>query len=752
MYGTGAAGGTGGAGTVFRITTNDDFETLHSFGAYDENYVNADGVGPVGRLAFGADGRLYGSTIEGGADGGGTVFRFDNGVFTNLTICSQNGDRFPFGPLVLAGDGNLYGSLHVGNLFRITTNGEVGTLDWGLPHPDPVFEILPAVGLDGNIYGVGVQGINSQGNVIEISDGYPSSIYTFTGGADGSQPDVPLAVGPDGNFYGITLGGGANGLGTIYKITPEGDFTLLYSFSTNVDGANPTTGLTLAGDGNVYGVTGEGGANGAGTVYRMSSSGAFLVVYPFTMPTEVNFVFTNDIGAYPQTGLTLAGDGNLYGTTPIGGPGGGGTVYRVTTDGNVSTAYNFQANDFSVNGDRPLTPLTLATDGSLYGSTRLDGHAFGTIFQVTTDGNYNVIYDPTTDDPTMISPVLTGGADGKVYGIGNGGTTPLGCVFRLDGGTVTELHHFSGGDGVLNGGVGEVPKGALIRGADGIFYGVTSGGGSNNMGTIFKITPGGTFTSLYSFTGGVDGADPQGTLAFGTDGKLYGTASSGGSYGNGTIFRITTNGIFAALSLANTNGANPSGGVTLGADGNFYGTAQNGGAGQGVLFRLVAPTNEFGPVISQNPTNVDVMFGGSATFSVGAIGDPTLSYQWYFNNAAIGGATNTTVTVSAISTNATGNYQVIVTNYTGSAASSVATLTVWRPRVVVFGRDTDNVFHFALSSLPGSTNRLLMTTNLSAPDWQPVDSGVAQENGIIPNLIDLGATNSPVRFYRVVSP
>ncbi len=745
LYGTTADGGAGNAGTVFRITTNGDFETLHSFAAFGDGYVNADGVGPVGGLAFGADGRLYGSAIEGGINGRGTLFRIENGVFTVLYMFSQSGGgMFPFGPLVLAGDGNLHGSLHFGNIFGVTTNGDVGIANWGPPSPDSPGGVQLTAGLDGNLYGIGFNGVTSVGNVFELSGGFPFSTYAFTGGADGSQPTVPLAVGPDGNFYGITLGGGANGLGTMYKIAPAGDFTLLYAYSTNVDGADPKGGLALAGDGKVYGATDWGGASNTGTIYSLNTNGAFSVVYSFTVPSYADFTFTNENGANPQTGLTLAGDGNLYGTTPIGGTGsnGGGTVYRVTTNGTVSTVYNFSGVT-----ETPLTPLALAPDGSLYGSTQ-NGFpgGFGGVFQVTTDGDFNVIYTPPQENPPVIGPTVTVGADGHVYGVGVG-VSPAGCIFRLDGGTLNILHSFTGGMD------GSVPGGALIQGAGGTFYGTTSGGGSNNMGTVFKITPGGTFTSLYSFTGGADGGSPMGSLAFGLDGRLYGTASTGGFYGNGTVFRLTTNGVFTTLTaFANTNGANPAGGVTLGADGNFYGTTGQGGTGQGVIFRLIAQTGTIAPFIVQNPTNVDVMIGGSAAFSAGAIGDPTLSYQWYFNNAAIGGATNTTVMVSAASTNATGNYRVVVTNYAGSATSSVATLTVWRPRVVVFARDFNNVFHFALSSLPGSTNRLLVTTNLSAPDWQPVDSGVAQENGVIPNLIDLGATNSPMRFYRVVSP
>jgi len=238
--------------------------------------------------------------------------------------------------------------------------------------------------------------------------------------------------GTDGNFYGTTFQGGTyafnnsgtNGYGTVFKISTNGALTSLYSFAGGDDGANPAAGLVQGNDAYFYGTTQSGGLDNFGTVFRISTDGALTSLYSFTGGND---------GGGPLGGLVQSGDGNLYGTTAGGG----------------------------VNG-------------------------FGTVFKINT------------------------------------------------GGMLTSLYSFTAGEDGAN------PYAGLVRGSDGNFYGTTQSGGTNGgVGTVFKMTPQGALTSLYSFTGGNDGANPEASLVQGRDGNFYGTTVSGGQDGAGTVFRLT---------------------------------------------------------------------------------------------------------------------------------------------------------------------------------------------------------------------
>jgi uncharacterized repeat protein (TIGR03803 family) len=509
FYGTTLEGGTNGQGTVFKISTNGVLATLCSFSGTN------DGAGPNGLLQ-GSDGYFYGTTLEGGTNGQGTVFKIStNGVLA--TLCSFSGTNDGAGP-----NGLLQGS-------------------------------------DGNFYGTTTEGGTSggDGTVFKISaNGALSSLYSFPSGNDGAYPDAALVQGSDGSFYGTTGGGGTNNQGAVFKISTDGALTNLYSFPTENDGAGPS-GLVQASDGSFYGTTLEGGTNNQGTVFKITTNGVLTSLYSFT---------GTDDGANPHAALVQGSDGNFYGTTTEGGitnydaaneTYGYGTVFQISTNGVLTSLYSFTGGN---DGAYPEAALVQGSDGSLYGTTELGGAAYtsqyrkglGTVFKISTHGGLKTLY---------------------AFTVTNANGYPLDGAF---------------------------PSGVLVQGSDGNFYGTTGSGsivfGFSGFGTVFKMSASGALTSLYSFTNGIDGADPAAGLVQGSDGYLYGTTLVGGTINSGTIFKISTQGALTTLyafgTVTNANGypldgAEPYSGLVQGSDGSFYGTTSSGGAGGvGTVFRL----------------------------------------------------------------------------------------------------------------------------------------------------------------------
>jgi uncharacterized repeat protein (TIGR03803 family) len=341
---------------------------------------------------------------------------------------------------------------------------------------NPIAGLVQAT--DGNFYGTAWQGgTNYAGTVFKITPtGTLTTLYNFCSQpscTDGSQPSAAMVQGSDGNFYGTTSGGGANGnLGTVFKITPGGSLTTLYSFGSQPnDGYDPYAGLVQGTDGNFYGTTVYGGMI-YGTVFKVTPLGALTTLH----------AFDGTDGADPYAGLVQGTDGNFYGTTLGGGANSNGTVFKITPAGALTTLHRFNYLD---DGADPLAGLVQATDGNFYGTTSQGGANYaGTVFKVT--------------------PV----------------------------GTLTTLHVFGGSDGVA------VPYAGLVLSTDGNFYGTTVGGGANHDGTVFKVTPVGTLTTLHSFDG-TDGESPHAGLVQGTDGNFYGTTYGGGANGYGTVFSLS---------------------------------------------------------------------------------------------------------------------------------------------------------------------------------------------------------------------
>jgi uncharacterized repeat protein (TIGR03803 family) len=312
--------------------------------------------------------------------------------------------------------------------------------------------------------------------------------------------------------------------------------------------------------------------------------------------------FNGSDGAFPQATLALAADGNFYGTTPFGGATGCGNVEELSTSGNVTSLFNFDCTD----GQLPYLGVIRGRDGNFYGVTSFWGSngMGGTIFEVTANGELTTLYNfcsktNCSDGSTSYSE-LTQAFDGNFYGATSaGGQNGQGTIFRITpGGKLTTLYSFCLQKNCID---GSAPFGRLAQAFDGNFYGTTWTGGVSNQGTVFSITREGKLTTLYSFCSAAnctDGAAPMAGLMQGSNGHFYGTTSSGGTDNKGTVFEITPEGRLTILhSFTGVDGAEPYAAVLVeGAEGNFYGTTYTGGASTtygfgGTIYRMT-PSGE----------------------------------------------------------------------------------------------------------------------------------------------------------------
>jgi uncharacterized repeat protein (TIGR03803 family) len=359
------------------------------------------------------------------------------------------------------------------------------------------------------------------------------SAQTFTTlvSFDGAHGAAPASVSPvqglDGNLYGATFQGGANNRGTVFQVTPAGALTTVYSFS-GTDGAFPESGLLLATTGNLFGTTFFGGTHGAGTVFKINPAAALTSLYSFTGSAGTE-------GSNPFAGLVQAAGGNFYGTTAYGGTYNAGTIFKITGNGTLTTVVSFNG----ANGSYPSAGLIQSNGKILFGTASAGGtKGYGTVFKITPSGRLTTLYNFDLTDGAYPAAGLVQAAAGNLYGTtSGGGARNYGTVFKITpAGKLTTLHTFQGGaEGIY-------PEAALIQATDGNFYGSTYEGGAHNAGTLFRMTPSGSLTTLYSFSG-ADGANPEGALLQATDGNFYGATKAGGSSSAclscGTVFTLS---------------------------------------------------------------------------------------------------------------------------------------------------------------------------------------------------------------------
>ena len=324
----------------------------------------------------------------------------------------------------------------------------------------------PQIGAISGTKLIGTLPYNGAGTLFTLTtSGTYTVLHYFSAARNGSDPRARLALDRDGNIFGTTGSGGANGVGTLWEYKAGGDMRTPHAFGANGDGSTPMQGPSMGPGRTVFGTTGEGAIGGSGNIFSLSPNGAYNVLYQFQSQGD---------GHCPFSGVAVSKTGILYGTTVGVGYGGNpnGSVWQFTPGGALKTLYVFQN---GADGEWPNQAPVLDDAGNLYGVTNIqNGVSFaGAIWKITPSGKFTVLHS------------MNGGIDG--FG----------------------------------------PNSPLLLGKNGLLYGTTGSGGSGNLGTVFSVSKSGAFNVLHSFTNTGDGAQPTGNLVRDSAGAIYGGTGYG---------------------------------------------------------------------------------------------------------------------------------------------------------------------------------------------------------------------------------
>lgn len=563
FYGTAPWGGSGIYGVIY------EFNLATRAAVIRHNFTTATGSAPAGPVMQASNGKLYGMTQEGGANNQGVVYEYDlsTSTYTKHADLSEASGRNPYGGLTQSsGNGKLYGLTQWGG-----GNGEGAIIQ--LDPETGAFQSVVSLGL--TLGGRPVHGFTEAPNGklycatnIRLLEFNPATAGVTTRQdfpSDGTNSGGTLTKAYNGKLYGVSPVGLSGNRGTIFSF----DYTantyetkIYYNKATN--GANPLGNLVKANNGKLYGMVSSGGPDNVGFIFELDpATGVFTKKINFTGPN----------GARPSGGMSLAGNGKLYGMTTYGGSQGLGVLFEYDPATNTYT----KKKDFtSPNGQNPTGDLTLASNGKFYG-------LLPTNFEVPS--GYLFEYDPATDaltskisfntsaDGRRPDGTLTQTDNGKLYGTAAGGINEGGVLFEYDPATnaYTKKIDFSGSADLSESSIGTSPVGKLALTADGKLYGMTTFGGykvnfNNTTGTIFSFDPAtGVLTRKHRFgcANGAcyaDGFNPRGSLVLSPDNKLYGMTSSGGQsslYGVVFEFDPATSVYTKKIDFTQANGAGP---------------------------------------------------------------------------------------------------------------------------------------------------------------------------------------------------
>jgi uncharacterized repeat protein (TIGR03803 family) len=664
---------------------------------YDFDFQN--GGQPSGSLIQAANGKLYGMTNNNGPYGRGVIFSFDpqNRTYTKLFDFAGTNGEFPSGSLLEAADGKLYGMTSHGGItdygvmfsYDITNSKFTKLKDFdGINGKYPTSDFIQAP--DSTLYAMTYQGGKNDGGTI-FSFKPATSVFTKLKDFDntnGSNPFSSFLKASNGKFYSMTWTGGNSNLGVIFSYDPaSNDYKKLKDLDYTT-GSHPRSNLIQAGNGELYGMTSEGGGYYRGVLFS----------YNITTATYIKLKdFDGVDGANPYGSLSLSSDNKLYGCTYSGGTGDkgvffsydastgtftnlrnfgvnatgslmyGGVVknssdklFGMTFSGgsfsqgtmfsfNPSTAAYTKLVDFDgSNGSTPYGSLMLASDGRFYGMTFYGGeNKSGVIFSFDpVAGTYRKLNDLAYINGGNPYGNLLQASNSKLYGMTwSGGANGSGVIFSFDPATnaYTKLFDFDGTNGAY-------PTGSLMQAMDGLLYGVTYNGGMNDWGVLFSFNPAtGVYKKLKQFDAST-GINPNGTLVQASNGKLYGMTSYG-KYG-GIFSYDPSNNLFTTVKGFNyTDGSTPLGSLTIGGNGKLYGVTKEGGAFRsGVAFSYDPVSTTFRKIqdfngsdgrapeysfftetdltLSGEPLRVNLCAGGTTTLVSNISGN---SYQWKIN-------------------------------------------------------------------------------------------------------------------------
>lgn len=537
LYGVTNEGGVCNYGTIFSYDIQS--EILMQERCFDW----PDGADPVNGLCLASNGLLYGMTNAGGGSGDGVIYSYEpgTGIYTLLHEfnTAAHGGK-PYGRLYPASDGKLYGMASTGglngdgilfrydpglNLFALRINFD------GTNGADPNGSLVECGGF---LYGMTTEGgVNNEGTLFryDMTANQLTKLADFYGDDYGRYPYGSLTAGQDGILYGQTFSGGKNDNGVMFEYyTGTLVFLKRFDFGQSDNGALSISSLMTGNDGWVYGTTYDGGQYNGGTIYRLNPADRmFESLYEFDIYTY---------GGNPTSGLIQATDGYFYGTTPFGGTVGAGIIYRFDANNKIVTVLEDLITPSE--GSRPSGLPVQAADGFLYGLTSQGGAmGDGALYRFNLS---NSTYAKQVDFQDAASGSRPGGslveaANGKLYALANeGGQFGFGTLFEYDpaGGTFFAMAHFDG----LNKGAG--PVATLLEYEDNQLYGVCFEGGVYGKGTMFVFDAvSGTCTKVHDFGAAADGTNPIGSLMKASNGKIYGTANRGGTYGYGIIFEYS---------------------------------------------------------------------------------------------------------------------------------------------------------------------------------------------------------------------